>query len=360
MRRGVPAVLGRLALVVGSVVFSLFVLEIGWRVLQSGPQALVDWPNLAGVHMGNSGNNTRCAFRHDARLGWTLPPASCSSPGFTIDPQGFRSAPSDVRSVEPPILAVGASFALGEEVADDETWPAALQARTGRRVVNAGVSGYALDQTVLYAEQLVPSLKPSLVLVSFTPGDVRRTELKVAWSRNKPFFRLAGDDLHLENVPVPVQPEGSAALPTAARLLGRSALANEIVQRLGVQRGWYFDEEQGSPPGTGEAIACRLVARLAALSVPMLMVAQYPRWYWSPDTAATAWLTSAASHTLACGVRAGLPVLDLAPALRSAIEVEGLEALYRRDHHSARGNRLVADILDRELLHLGLLPPTGQ
>jgi hypothetical protein len=38
------------------------------------------------------------------------------------------------------------------------------------------VSGYALDQTVLRTKELAPHLKPALIIVSFTAGDIWRTE----------------------------------------------------------------------------------------------------------------------------------------------------------------------------------------
>jgi hypothetical protein len=50
---------------------------------------------------------------------------------------------------EPPVLVTGDSFSEGEEVKDGETWPAYLQGLLRRRVINAGVSGFALDQAVL-------------------------------------------------------------------------------------------------------------------------------------------------------------------------------------------------------------------
>ena len=58
-------------------------------------------------------------------------------------------------------LAVGDSFTFGADVSDEETWPAALERETGRRVVNAGVAGFGLDQTVLRAEQLVECTGPN-------------------------------------------------------------------------------------------------------------------------------------------------------------------------------------------------------
>jgi len=41
--------------------------------------------------------------------------------------------------------------------------------------------------------------------------------------------------LELRNVAVPRHPDGPAPLPAAARLLGWSVLADEIVKRLGIR-----------------------------------------------------------------------------------------------------------------------------
>ena len=65
----------------------------------------------------------------------------------------------------PTILAVGDSCTYGDEVSDNETWPAYLEAEMGTRVWNAGVFGYGLDQAVLRAEVLLPKLKPDILIV---------------------------------------------------------------------------------------------------------------------------------------------------------------------------------------------------
>ncbi len=63
------------------------------------------------------------------------------------------------------ILVVGDSFGLGSDVIDAETWPAYLERMVGTQVINAAVGGYALDQIVLRAEDLVPLLRPRMLLV---------------------------------------------------------------------------------------------------------------------------------------------------------------------------------------------------
>src|SRR5262249_21740171 len=87
----------------------------------------------------------------------------------------------------------------------------------------------------------------------------------------------------LHNVPVPGRAHAPVPLPLAARLFGRLALADEIARRLVIQEGWYYDEVQALPPGMGETIACLPMPRLASLSVPVVVLAQYDRVHWMAD-----------------------------------------------------------------------------
>lgn len=346
----------RLALLAGSVAFSLAALEVGCRLLRGGPEALADWPNLAREHMSNNvERGTTCAYAYDETLGWTSPP-NCASPQYNIDGDGFRRTSAPVTVAGPPILATGSSFAKGDEVADDESWPAYLQTETGRRVVNAGVSGYALDQIVMFAERITPQVKPLAIVATFTPGDIRRTELKVAWSREKPYFSVSNDGLTLRNVPVPGQPGAPVPLPVAAGLLGWSVLADEVVKRLGIRKGWYYDEVQAMPPGSGETIACLLMPRLAAIGVPVMIVAQFGRGYWTSDPESKARNSRAVQKVLGCAAEAGLLPLDLSDPMKETIAARGVNALFGRDHHSAEGNRVVADLIKQELARRKLLP----
>ena len=342
-----------------SVLLSLALLEVGCRLVLSGPEGLTKWPNLAHLRMGTgpSPAGQNCQYVHNTAIGWT-PPSNCASRDFNSDADGFRRTSPTSSLAEPPILVTGSSFAKGEEVKDDDAWPAYLQNMIGRKVVNAGISGYALDQTVLETEQLVPKVKPLFVIASFTPGDIRRTELKVAWSRDKPYFAVADGKLDLRNVPVPGKP-GPPPLPVVAEWLGRSVLADLVVQRLGIQQGWFFSEVQGVPAGTGEQIACLLMPRLAALGVPVVVMAQYSRDYWKHVDTHGISDHRAVQKVLECAAAAGLIPFDLSDPLKAAVEARGADALYRSDHHSAEGNRVVADLIMRELVNRRLVTRTA-
>jgi|FEC22Drversion2_1045045.scaffolds.fasta_scaffold01007_3 hypothetical protein len=341
------SLLARVGLVCMSVLASLLLLEAACRLVRGGRDALLHWPNIARERMSIDSGGA-CAYRHDDLLGWSLPP-NCASPAYRIDADGFRStSAAGLAASAPPVLVTGSSFAMGDEVDDDQTWPAYLQDLLGRRVLNAGVSGYSLDQTVLNAERLAARVHPALIVVSFTPGDVWRTELKVAYSRNKPWFEPVPGGLELRGVPVP-PPERRAALPVAARLLGWSMLADEVVERLAIREGWYYREGRAVPAGDGPVIACRLMSRLARLGVPVVVLGQYGLGHWRGDAAYQAWGAQAVRNVLRCATDAGLPTLDLAEPLRALIEARGRDTLYRTEHHTPLGNRLVAEIVQAEL-----------
>lgn len=341
----------RIALVTASVLLSLALLEVGYRLLDASTGGLTHWPNLAHQRMGTGPDpkSVRCQYAYSPAIGWTSP-SNCVSGGYNSDADSFRRTSPKASLAEPPILVTGSSFAKGDEVKDDETWPAYLQDMIGRKVSNAGVSGYAFDQMVLSTEQLVPKVKPLFVIASFTPGDIRRAELKVAWSREKPYFAVTGGKLDLRNVPVPGAPGAPIPLPAPAEWLGRLALAEFVVQRLGIQEGWYFSEVQAVPRGTGETIACLLMPRLAALGVPVVVMAQYSRGYWKNGGPYGSADHRAVQKVLGCAAEAGLIPFDLADALKASVDARGVDELYRSDHHSAEGNRVVADLVMRELV----------
>ena len=115
--------------------------------------------------------------------------------GLRINPNFASSSPIN------PILAVGESFVFGEQVSDGETWPALLERRLNRRVVNGGVSGYGSLQAVLRAEQLLKQQPYSLVILSILINeDLPRDR----WVNASKFYRpsVISDDGHLRHTTI--------------------------------------------------------------------------------------------------------------------------------------------------------------
>ncbi len=263
-------------------------------------------------------------FVHNALLGYVPNPGFCGS-GFgssfhTIDADGLRFSGEGHVSSDDSILAVGDSFTYGDEVRDEEAWPAQLQRLTGRRVLNGGVTGYGFDQIVLRAEQLAAVHRPSVVVVSFIPQDILRTEMRCMWWRDKPWFAIENDRLVLKGVPVPDRPR----LPPRLRLrVERILLAlPEIVQHLA---GYHVRVHAA---GFGLSIAQRLVERLARLQadrhIKIILMAQYSAYFWLNKALADRQrrITQA---ILDCAKDYGLAILDSLP--RFATEPKPLDFL---------------------------------
>ena len=349
--------LGRIALVLGSVLFSLIVLELGTRLVLMGPGGLKRWDNLVLTSRARMTARGPGHFAYDPVLGFVPRPGRFDENTSYYGPQGFRTtpAPAGMTLAEPPILVVGDSFAHGDEVKDDETWPTHLQEILGRRVVNAAVTGYGLDQMVLRAERAAPEVKPATLVLSFIPDDARRAEMRRVWGAEKSYFEVVNGKLELRDVPVPPAPKPADTLDIWQRLFGWSVALDTVLEHQGWQNEWAVDHERVLPRHEGEHLSCFLFKRLAALNLPTLVVAEYDPYTWQDaDRAAQARAVSANIQN--CAQQAGFHTLDLYDTIEAAVKAQGLRTVYRMLHLSPTGNALVAPRVAAALKADRLLP----
>lgn len=346
--------LGRLSLLAGSLLFSLVVLELGFR-LWRGPEWLLQWPNFVETVRQGSIDEADHRFVHDEALGF-VPRPGARLPDASHDGAGMRTTPSTaaVSLPGPDIVAAGDSFTYGYEVDDAGTWPSVLQSILGRRVVNAGVNGYGIDQIVLRAERVAEQVRPNAIVVAFVFDDLRRAEMSRVWGADKPYFDASGGSLQAHNAPVPRPTRTAVHLTIWQRLFGRFVLTKLVLDAFGLTGEWTVDHVRVHPWGEGEAIACLLMERLAALGrrtdSRVTVVALYDGdiWHWR-------WIGLAAYHhrvmrrVLACASAAGLGAIDTYDAIARAISADGMNGVYRQWHMNAEGNRLVATIVADEL-----------
>jgi hypothetical protein len=347
-----------LGLVLASVTFGLLVGELLVRALSDDPKR---WELENFVTYPSRADGRWNVMRPHPVLGWEPRPGySGTNHGgrelLTFDDRGLRVHRREVpppAAVTPPVLVMGDSYAMGEEVADEETFPAHLQDLLDRRVLNGGVAGYGLDQVVLRAEMIVPLLRPGLLVVSFIADDVRRTQERILWGMEAPYFLVADDGLRLRNVPVP---PSVAEPPDAFRqIAGYSFLADVLMTKLGLLDYWLHGQprQRKAAHAEGARVSCLLMDRLSRLGdahdMTILVVAQYTPLAW--ESASTRQFEMQDTDlVLQCAAKAGLETLDTGSAVEAAVRADNVDAYYAEAHMNSAGNRLTAELIAGHLL----------
>lgn len=323
------------------------------------------------------------AFDHDPLLGGRLRPGfrgRFSSPEYDtrweINGAGHRGPEPGVKVGDRArIVALGDSFTFGYGVESEEAWPARLEAVLARRsggaieVVNLGVGGYGAVQEVAWlAERLEAGLGPDLVVLGFYPGNDLSDSVRGLAARRA---REAGGAPAGAAEAAPPPPSRSLR---ARRWLGRrlhlysfvSERADALLLRLGLRSVVYPEEievlraPEPAPVASGWRAVEEALAQLAALArergfatvvagIPMRHQVVPGSWErvrrWHRDSTGedlSGVDLDAPQRRLAeaCG-KAGLELIDLAPALRRALDPARL--YFSRDQHlTAAGHERVA------------------
>ena len=219
-----------------------------------------------------------------------------------------------------------------------------MQRLTGRRVLNAGVTGYGFDQMVLRAERYVATHRPALLIVSFIADDIRRVEMRRLWWRDKPWFVLDGEgegedgQLALKGVPVP--PHRSTLPPHLRHRLDTALLGlPNIVQHLA---GYHRRVHRA---GFGVEIAKHLIERLARLQaeagLKVVVMAQYPPDTWTQRNY-LAYQRRIVEPLLACAAQNGVATVD---TFRRLAAEPNPQDFYASAHMNPRGNLMIASLL---------------
>jgi len=337
-----------------SLIGTLAAVEVALR-LQRG--SLTSLPNPGGrVRMVGE----RYPGSHDLELGFVPTPGDAPrnpwNTEVTITTAGLRSNGEGAAPDGAPILTVGDSFTFGDEVSDFETWPAQLERRIDRPVLNGGVFGYGLDQITLRSEALLERFPSAdTLIVSLIPDDVSRCEYayRYAW---KPYFEIEDGALVLRNVPVPAPHQGPPEEALWRRAVRWSLLADFVMRRLDPE-GWLVPDSV-RVHRQGVAVARLLVDRLADHAERrghrlLLMLQWHPGWDGRP-----------AAPVLERAAERGVEVIQLESLLRSDIQAASDDATrffnlnprpdgsYEVGHMTALGNARVAHYLAERLATL--------
>jgi hypothetical protein len=277
------------------------------------------------------------------------------------------------------VALIGDSFTFGEEVPFEETWAQYLEATlpAGTQVLNFGVPGHGLDQTLLKFRRDVQPWQPAVAVLGFlSASPLRNTriylflrpELELPFS--KPRFRLKDGQLELLNFP----PESAESLVARASifdlplldadsefearhwarpLFGQSYVARYLATRF---PRWTPRRER-FPDDQIVALASRIIRQFvtesrAAGAVPLIVSLPV-----RADLAGG--LTRYRDGVLSDLATAGVGVIDMGECLTRRLPVADIfiaEAARRPEqqdpgpaHYSATGNAAVAACLQPEI-----------
>lgn len=332
-----------------SVLVSLVVAEIGFRLATGVPLLdTTDWRE-DGARTNVIGN--RAAL--DPVLGWTLAP-NFRSEGFNTIDHGFRRNFDETEIRPGAILAVGDSFTEGFDAVNDAgTWPAHLEKMTGTPVINAGVAGYATDQIILRAEQVLPIVKPKTLIIGFTEVDISRAGLSGAGAP-KPYFTTENGELVYHPPGTLESGVKEGVIPKALRaVLGYSALSNHVFSRL-TPGFWYPVEASQYEEVDNDTIdvTCKLLVRVKQQAddnqVRFLLFLQYGGELVLEEP----YIVDDMRKVTECSQKAGIQVVDQFESLKALTQGNpDLVALYYSveddefGHMTSKGNEHAAQLL---------------
>jgi hypothetical protein len=326
----------------------------------------------------------------DSLLGWRYRAGHRDSAN-TISAQGLRTTRS--YATRPPpgtvrVAAFGDSFVYGSEVVDSAAWPAIVERLTPQlEVLNYGVGGYGVDQAYLRFCLEGTALAPQIVIVGFTPDDLRRVVnvyRRFISNREfplvKPRFTLTRQgDLVLLPSPVPTASDYE-----------RYLRAPQDIFRLGADDYWYHPLVYTNPLYDYSATVRlltnawlrvaeryfrpdRMVRRgvfnssSAAYRIQLALFERFataaramgarPIVLLLPDRESVAQARAGRPTVLTplihdLGVR-GLDYIDLTPMFADSSPTKDVNSWFMGGgHYSPAGNRLVAERLGRDLLAL--------
>jgi lysophospholipase L1-like esterase len=316
-----------LGLALVSIALACLVVELGYRIATGVPVfRVVNWrtERVVEATLGERAIP-------DPVLGWVLKSNYASDDHTTLD-HGIRLNFDEKTVRTGAVLAVGDSFTEGWEVDDNESWPAYLEKLTEMAVVNGGVGGYGTDQIILRTEQLLPIVRPKILIVGFLEFDIFRTGHS-HFGAPKPYFTLEGGELNYHPAP-PIEPQSQNTVLTSVRdvsrdILGYSAAADHLLAALAPNYWYGGGQKQWTRVDTDAVmVTCKLLERLKkqvdGQGIRMLLFMQY---YAHVVMAADA-PPDHARRVMACAEAIGIEVID---------QYRSLRALYTADRNALRG-----------------------
>lgn len=313
---------------------------------------------------------------YDAQLGWKLKPYWSGKHHhydydveYNINRDGFRGTDNHVKAGG--ISVVGDSFSFGLGVHDDETFTALLNKKNQNKIYNYSVPGYSTDQQLLLINRHRNEISQHVLLVVYLGNDIfdNMRSYPLQADHGKPFFKLTGDMLSLENTPVPLQTKPAAvkAESISSIVLGDDSKRNnlsawladlEISRRIGLFHDEIFLSDDFMQTRFEESLKLfyKLVIEMkditdknsGRLSVVLLPGRSYVEQPGSLSAQFQEYFRKNIMSSLT--TRPSIEVLDLATHLRD-LHDNGVNHLYypHEGHLTPLGHQYVADYLVGQL-----------
>ncbi len=202
MKTAITKIIGKLSLLLVSIVFTLILAEVLVRV--SFPTG-----NEPGTPAGQLGI---CFWVHDDILGYRqLPNVNSGWKGVSVitNSKGIRD--NEYTYERQPqknrILVLGDSYVWGWGVKRQEIFTKLIESqKENLEVISMGVPGYSTDQELLWFKDEGLKYSPDILLLLIEGGDFYGDVSYMCGGRFKPMFSIENDKLILTHVPVPDDP----------------------------------------------------------------------------------------------------------------------------------------------------------
>jgi hypothetical protein len=296
-----------------------------------------------GINIGSTRFDELLGYVPRAGFSAILNTAGWHGGKHTIQKDGFRSNGSELPPLPAEVLVVGDSFTFGDQVSDDETWPACLERKLGRGVDNGGVGGYGTAQALRRASlKLAEKSYTTLVLSTLIdPYDWNfgRDRLSYRHGFPKPAVIHTKNGIGWSAVPDPNTP-GSRFNPLHREALyfvyERSEILAEILNWFNVM-GDDLTTVHPNAADENEIVDWTL-RKFSKLEIKnKMLLLQYPRQLDTTEVAEKRKLILGIANELS------LKVIDTYDVLRNGKENE----LWYQEgsHHTPLGNELVCSYL---------------
>jgi lysophospholipase L1-like esterase len=342
------------ALIVAGSLAGLGFAEIVVRAAKPQPVYLTEAPGIFFI-------------RHDTLLGWAnregaegiyAPAPAIPRTSVRINALGYRGElRPKTKSSRQRILFLGDSNTFGYGVEERERFSELLEKMSSGRFeqVNLGVFGYGTDQEALQLESSGIEWRPDQVVLAVSAGDLSDSMSSVNGGAAKPYFKLFGDRLMVQNTPVPEKSPYLRSTAASSRIKRwcyvHSHLYRFFITRRITANMYMADSVMEMKEGEGLQVMSTLLSGMrdicrengAGFSVLLI-----PHGVWldsmrdNPGMPMPGYFGVLKRRLEADGI----PVHDPTEALLAALR-EGTEVFFTKDpvHLTSQGNAVIARFL---------------